>query len=245
MTRTWFSRLILAGLSLAPLPAFADYYGPSWKPEFGVETGITLGGGNLLVSQVTGQPALTPPTSSMYVGDTFFYQGYYRQAIGHTGLSLKASGGLVFGCQVPVCLDLFIEAVGNTNVDQYGFMGLSGEAALEYAWEGGRVGVGRTARFFNNLYSANDTYQFQDAYLRPAYGWFVEYEYDRVGLRYTHVIYHSSVSSYSLNGSNVGIYVHFNYHDEDWYPGGRFFDQGVGMARQELALVFHPGQWSF
>jgi hypothetical protein len=131
MNRTWLSRFILAGLSLAPLTAFAGHYGPNWKPEFGVETGITVGGGNLLVSHVTGQPALTPPTSSLYAGNTFFYQGYYRQAVGRTGLSLKASGGVVFGCEVPVCLDLLIEAFGGSNLDQYGFMGFSGEAALE------------------------------------------------------------------------------------------------------------------
>jgi hypothetical protein len=107
------------------------------------------------------------------------------------------------------------------------------------------VGVGRTARLFNNLYSDSPTYPFQDVYLKPAYGWFVEYEYDKLGLRYTHIIYHSSVSDYSLNGSNVGIYVHFNYRDEDWYPGGRYFDQGEAMARESLALVLHPKQWSF
>lgn len=243
MSKTWPVRLILAGLCLVPLPTLADPYGPSWKPEFGVDSGITVGGGNLLVSQVTGQPDLTPPTSSLYAGNTFFYQGYYRQAIGHTGLSIKASGGLVFGCEVPVCLDVLIEAFGGSSVDQYGFAGLSGEAALEYAWAGGRVGVGRTARYFNDLYSMSSAYPFQDAYLKPAYGWFLEYEYDHLGLRYTHIIYRSN-SGYSLNGSNVGIYAHWNYRDEDWYPGGRYYAQGEAITREGLALLLHPRQWS-
>ena len=244
MTKAWLIRLIVAGGLLAPLSAMADPSGPRWKPELGLEEGLTFGGGNLLVSQVTGQPSLTPDNVSLYAGDTFFFQGYYRQAIGRTGLSFKVAAGGAMACQVAGCPEMIFAAIFDSSGPNYGFYPATADLAVEYAWEGGRIGYGRTVRFSNLLGSSDSVYAFHNVYLKPGYGWFVEYEYDRVGLRYTHLIYHT-YGGYAINGSNVGIYVHFNYHDEDWYPGGRFFDQGVGMARQELALVFHPGQWSF
>jgi hypothetical protein len=247
MIRTWLVRLTMAAVCVAPISALADPNGPSWKPEFGIETGITVGGGNLLTSGVTGQPKRTPPNVSLYAGNTFFYQGYYRQAIGQTGLSFKAAAGGAYVCQIPSCLDLVIDYIvqdSNNSIGNYYFGNLSGDLAVEYAWEGGRVGVGRTFRTFNLLTSADHIYPFQDVYLKPAQGWFVEYEVDHVGLRFTHLIYRSGVSNYSLNGSNVGIYVHANYHDEDWYPGGRYYRQGEAMTRETLALAFNPREWS-
>jgi len=239
--------LFAAAACLLPPAAWADPTGPSWMPEFGVETGITAGGGNLLVSGVTGQPKLTPPTSSLYAGNTFFFQGYYRQAIGQTGLSLKAAAGGSFVCQIPSCLDLLVDVFseGNASIGNYYFGNTTGDLALEYAWDGGRVGLGRTYRRFNLLSSADHAYPFQDVFLKPAQGWFLEYEVGPLGLRYNHLIYRSGVSNYSLNASNVGIYFHANYQDEDWYPGGKYFEQGAGMARQTLALAFNPRQWSF
>jgi len=245
MTKGWLIRLAAFGLMLSPLLAWADPNGPSWKPEFGVEGGITFGGGNLLVSQVTGQPALTPPTSSLYAGNTFYLQGYYRQAIGRTGLSLKAAAGGSLVCQIPSCLDILADVFGSSTVGNYFSGNASGDVALEYAWAGGRLGVGRTFRVFNRLTSADYVYRFQDVLLQPAQGWFLEYEVDHVGFRYTHLIYRSSVSAYSLNASNIGVYLHANYRDEDWYPGGRYFDQGEAMARQTVQLISHPKQWGF
>jgi len=228
----------------------ADHYGPTWNPEFGVETGITVGGGNLLTSGVTGQPKLTPPNVSLYAGNTFFYQGYYRQAIGRTGLSFKAAVGGAFVCQVPSCLDLLVDYIigqgGNgASIGNYYFGNFTGNLALEYAWEDGRIGLGRNFRTYNLLTSADHAYPFQDVLLKPTQGWFIEYEVDHVGLRYTHLIYRSGTSNYSLNGSNVGIYVHANYHDEDWYPGGRYYRQGEAMTRETIALAFNPREWSF
>ncbi len=247
MTKTWLIRLMLAGLCLAPVSVSADPSGPTWKPEFGTEGGITVGGGNLLVSQVTGQPKLTPPNVSLYAGNTFFFQGYYRQAIGQTGLSFKAAAGGTFVCQIPSCLDLIVDYVmqnSDNSIGNYYFGNISGDLAVEYAWEGGRVGVGRTFRTFDLLTSADHVYPFQDVYLKPAQGWFVEYEVGPLGLRYTHLIYRSGVSNYSLNASNVGIYLHANYHDEDWYPGGRYYRQGEAMTRETIALAFNPREWS-
>ena len=247
MHKGCFIRLLIAVSCLMPLSVRADPNGPSWEPEFGIETGVTAGGGNLLVSGVTGQPRLTPPNVSLYAGNTFFYQGYYRQAFGHSGLSLKAAAGGAFVCQIPSCLDLLVDVVGGSgaSIGNYYFGNASGDLALEYAWEDGRVGVGRTFRTYNLLSSADHVYPFQDVLLKPAQGWFIEYEVGTLGVRYTHLIYRSSVSHYSLNGSNVGIYVHVNYQDEDWYPGGKYFEQGAGTARQTVALVFHPQQWGF
>ena len=240
---------LFAAACLLPVSAWADKYGPTWSPELGVETGITVGGGNLLTSGVTGQPKLTPPTSSLYAGNTFFFQGYYRQAIGHTGVSLKASAGGTFVCQVPSCLDLLVDYIignggSNASIGNYYFGNFSGDLALEYAWEDGRVGLGRTFRTLNLLTSADRAYPFQDVFLRPTQGWFLEYEVGPLGLRYNHLIYRSSVSNYSLNASNVGLYVHVNYQDEDWYPGGRYFNEGAGIARESIALVLHPQEWS-
>ena len=243
MTKSWLIRLVIAGICLAPASVLADPNGPSWVPEFGVETGITVGGGNLLVSQVTGQPELTPPTSSLYAGNTFYFQGYYRQALGHTGLSLKAAAGGSLVCQIPSCLDILADVFGTSTVGNYFSGNATGDLALEYAWQDGRVGVGRTFRVFNRLSSADYVYRFQDVLLKPAQGWFLEYEVGPLGLRYNHLIYRSSVSNYSLNASNVGVYFHANYRDEDWYPGGRYFNQGEAMARESLALVFHPKEW--
>ena len=243
MTKAWLIRLVLAGICLLPLSALADQDGPGSTPEFGLEEGLTFGGRNLLVSGVTGQPALTPHNVSLYAGDTIYMQGYYRQALGRTGVSLKAAGGFQFACEIPTCLDQLAAEIGNNGGEPYQFGGLSGDVALEYAWDDGRVGIGRTIRASNLLFSTSNVYAFKDVYLRPAYGWFVEYEYDRVGVRYTHLIYRS-YSGYALNGSNLGVYLHFNYRDEDWYPGGKYFEQGEGMARESLALVFHPKEWS-
>ena len=244
MYSRWLSHILIAGICLIPAAAWADPYGPSWKPELGLEEGLTFGGGNLLVSGITQQPGLTPPNASLYAGDTIYLQGYYRQAIGHTGVSLKAAGGVEFACQIPTCLDQFANYLASHS-EPYQFGGLTGDVALEYAWDNGRVGVGRTVRASNLLFSTSQVYAFQDVYLRPAYGWFVEYEYDHVGLRYTHIIYHGYGSGASINGSNVGIYMHANYRDEDWYPGGKYFEEGMGMAQQGLAVMFHPQQWGF
>jgi hypothetical protein len=228
---------------LLPLSAWADQRGPSWYPEFGLEEGLTFGGGQLLLPQVTGQPSLTPTDMDLYAGDTFYIQGYYRQAIGHTGLSFKLAGGFAGGCQIPTCLDQLGDYFANSD-GPYQFTTVTGDVALEYAWDKGRVGVGRTVRALNAVTSSSDVYAFQQVDLRPAYGWFVEYEYDKLGLRYTHVIYHSN-SGYAVNGSNFGIYLHLNYKDEDWYPGGRYYAQGEAMARESVALVMHPQQWGF
>lgn len=237
MTKGWLIRLIISGIGLVPLSAVADPYGPSWKPEFGVEEGLTFGAGDLMSSDVTGQPTLTPSNVSLYSGDTLYLQGYYRQSVGHTGLSLKAAVGMGFACQIPTCLDLL-------GSPPYSFATITGDAALEYAWEDGRVGVGRTVRYLNDLSSLSSVYSFQDVYLKPAYGWFIEYERGPFGLRYTHVIFHSQ-SGRAINGSNVGVYLHANYRDEDWYPGGRYFNQGEAMARESLTFVFHPKEWGF
>jgi hypothetical protein len=237
MHRIGFAHLIVAAASLVPTAALADTTGPGWKPELGLEEGLSFGGGNVISSDVTGQPALTPGNVSVYAGDTLYLQGYYRQAAGRTGLSLKAAAGMAFACQIPTCLDLLGSA-------PYQFTTFTGDLAVEYAWQDGRIGVGRTFRYLNDVSSLSSVYSFDDAYLRPAYGWFIEYERGPLGLRYTHVIFHSR-SGTAINAGNLGVYVHTNYRDEDWYPGGRFFDQGVGLARQELALVLHPQQWSF
>ncbi|HEY1773999.1 MAG TPA: hypothetical protein VGH91_12495 [Gammaproteobacteria bacterium] len=234
---------LFAALCLLPMSAWADKDGPSWVPEFGMEEGLTFGGGQLLDPRVTGQPSLTPSDMNLYAGDTFYIQGYYRQAIGHTGLSLKVSGGFAGGCSIPTCLDQLGDYFANSD-GPYQFTTVTGDVALEYAWENGRIGVGRTARYLNAVTSSSSVYAFQEVDLRPAYGWFVEYEWDKLGLRYTHLIYHSN-SGYAVNGSNVGVYLHFNYHDEDWYPGGRYFEEGAGVARQTVALAFNPREWSF
>jgi len=243
MIKGWLIRLAAFGIMLSPLPAWADPNGPSWKPEFGIEEGLGFGGGNLLIPEVTGQPTLTPSNASLYVGDTFYLQGYYRQAIGRTGLGFKAAIGMGVGCAIPTCLDQFGDYFAG-DAGPYQFTTVTGDFAVEYAWDDGRIGVGRTARYLNAVTSASSVYAFEEADLKPAYGWFVEYEYDRVGLRYTHIIYHSD-SGYALNGSNVALYMHFNYRDEDWYPGGRYYAQGEAMARESLALVFHPKDWGF
>ena len=248
MVRTWLIRIIIAGACLTPGLALADPNGPSWKPELGMEGGITFGGGNLIVSGVTGQPALTPPNVSLYAGNTFFLQGYYRQAIGTTGLSLKGALGGAYVCQIPSCLDLVVDYIGqdsSNTVGNYESGSATADLALEYAWDDGRIGIGSNRRFFNLVNSNSAVYAFNQVALKPAQGWFIEYEWDRLGVRYTHIIYRSGVSNYSLNASNVGIYIHANYHDEDWYPGGKYFEQGEGMARQGLALVFHPKEWGF
>src|SRR5690242_16455848 len=121
---------------LLPVSAWADRNGPSWDPELGYEEGLTFGGGNLLVPQVTGQPSLTPSDMSIYAGDTLYLQGYYRQAIGHTGLSLKAAAGFAFGCRIPTCLDLVGDYLVN-NDGPYQFANITGDVALEYAWDNG------------------------------------------------------------------------------------------------------------
>lgn len=243
MTKGWLIRLVIAGVCLTPAAVLADPNGPSWTPELGIEEGLSFGGGNLLVSQVTAQPTLTPSNASLYVGDTLYLQGYYRQAIGHMGLSFKAAIGMGVGCAIPTCLDQLGDYFAGT-AGPYQFTTVTGDFAVEYAWDGGRIGAGRTARYLNAVTSASSVYAFEEADLKPAYGWFVEYEYDRVGLRYTHIIYHSN-SGYALNGSNVGLYLHFNYKDEDWYPGGTYYEQGRGYARQTAELVFHPKEWGF
>jgi len=247
METRWLCGFGLIVGSLMCLPAQAAMRGPSWKPEFGAETGITFGGGNLVVSGITGQPSLTPPNVSLYAGNTFYFQGYYRQAIGSTGLSLKAAVGGAYVCQVPTCLDVLVDVFskGNATIGNYYFGNGTGDLALEYAWDGGRVGLGRTFRAFNQLSSVDDAYPFQNVFLKPAQGWFIEYEVGTLGVRYTHLIYHSSTSGYTLNGSNVGLYAHFNYHDEDWYPGGKYFNEGVGMAKQSVAFVLTPKEWGF
>lgn len=238
MTRPRFSHLILSAVCLAPLPAFADHYGPSWMPEFGLEEGLSFGGGDLMSSDITRQPRLTPGNVSLFAGDTLFVHGYYRQAIGRTGLSFKATAGLGFGCQVPTCLD----QLGDN--PPYQFTTVVGEAAVEYAWAGGRIGVGPSAHYVNAITSTSTVYAFQEVDLKPAYGWFIEYQYDKVGLRYTHVIFHSR-EGVAIDGSNLGMYVHLNYRDEDWYPGGQYFDRGEAVARETVALVLHPKEWSF
>jgi hypothetical protein len=240
MNKGWLIRLAIFGTCVTPAVAWADPNGPSWNPEFGYEEGLTFGGGDLLVPGVTGQPLLTPSDMNLYAGDTIFLQGYYRQAIGHTGLSFKVAAGAAIGCAIPTCLDQLFDNNGGA----YQFTTGTGDVAVEYAWDGGRIGVGRTARYLNAVTSASSVYAFQEVDLRPAYGWFMEYDYDRVGLRYTHIIYHSS-SAYAVNGSNLGVYFHLNYHDEDWYPGGRYFDQGMGYARQGVTLMLHPKEWGF
>jgi hypothetical protein len=237
MIKPWFVSIALCA-GFVPQYVLADQYGPSWKPEFGREVGLTFGSGDVISPGVTGEPALTPSNVSLYSGDTLYMQWYYRQAIGHTGLSLKAAMGFGLGCMVPTCLDL----LGN---GPYQFTTITGDLALEYAWRGGRVGIGRTSRYLNAVTSTSSVYDFDEADMRTVHGWFLEYEWQQLGLRYTHVIYRSRVSATSVNGSNFGIYLHENYRDEDWYPGGRYFDQGMGYARQEMALVLHPTQWSF
>lgn len=238
MTKPWLVCLAIAFGSLGPLPAVADPYGPSWVPELGTETGFTAGGDNLVDPRVTGQPALTPANVSLNAGNGLYAQGYYRQALGRSGLSFKLAGGLSITCEVIVCLTSGMEG-------PYTMSSVTGDAAIEYAWDGGRLGFGRTLRAFNLLTSTSSVYAFDDVYLKPAYGWFLEYEVDHLGVRYTHIIYRSNATGLTLNGSNVGFYLHANYRDEDWYPGGRYFNQGMGYARQELALVFHPDEWSF
>jgi len=243
MTRRWLLRLAIAGLGLMPLSAMADANGPSWMPELGLEEGLTFGGGNLLVPQVTGQPALTPSDYYLYAGDTLYVQGYYRQALGRSGLSFKAAVGAGIGCAIPTCLDQLGDYFAGTQ-GPYQFTTGTGDFAVEYAWDNGRIGVGTTARWLNAVTSASSVYAFQEADLKPAHGWFVEYEYDRLGLRYTHIVYRSN-SGYAVNGSNVGVYLHFNYRDEDWYPGGRYFDQGQALARESFQLISHPKEWGF
>lgn len=238
MTKPWLSRLILAGLCLAPLSAVADPNGPSWLPEFGTETGFTAGGDNLVDPQVTGQPALTPSNVTLNAGNGLYAQGYYRQALGRSGLSFKLAAGLSLTCELIFCFD-------SAMTGPYSMSSVTGDAAVEYAWDGGRLGLGRTLRALNLLTSTSSVYAFDDVYLKPAYGWFLEYEVDHLGLRYTHIVYRSSTSGLTLNGSNVSLYLHANYRDEDWYPGGRYFNQGMGYARQELTLALHPGEWSF
>jgi hypothetical protein len=246
MTKGWLVCLAVTGACLVPLPAAADHNGPSWKPEFGLEEGITFGGGNLIVSGITGQPALTPPNVSLYAGNTFFMQGYYRQAIGETGLSLKAAAGGVYVCQIASCADVLVDVIVNNpqdDVGNYESGSATGDLALEYAWDGGRVGIGRTVRAYNMVNSYSTVYAFQSVTLKPADGWFIEYEVGPLGLKYTHLIYHSSTTGYTLNASNAGIYLHFNYKDEDWYPGGKYFNQGMSMAKQTVAFVITPKEW--
>lgn len=246
MTTRWLCGIGIIMGSLMCLPVQAAPDGPSWKPEFGLEEGITVGGGNLVVSGITGQPNLTPPNVSLYAGNTLFMQGYYRQAIGETGLSLKAALGGAYVCQIASCADVLVDVIVNNpqdDVGNYESGSATGDLALEYAWDAGRVGIGRTLRAYNMLNSYSSVYAFQSVALKPAYGWFIEYEVGPLGLKYTHLIYHSSMSSYTLNASNVGVYLHVNYKDEDWYPGGRYFNQGMGMARQTVAVLFTPSEW--
>jgi hypothetical protein len=252
MHKVWLIRLVIAVACLLPFSAWADQDGPSWVPEIGIEAGLTAGDSNVVGPRFTGQPAKTPSNVYLAPGDTFYLQGYYRQAVGHTGLSLKAAAGASYACMAPACIDT-IAAVflsdGNTSggaqPGTYQFNNFTGDLALEYAWDGGRIGAGRTVRADNYLISNSNAYPFKDVHLKPAQGWFLEYEWGRTGLRYTHIIYRSNVSGASINGSNVGIYVHRNFNDEEWYPGGKYFEEGVGMVRQDVALVFHPQQWGF
>lgn len=248
MTKGWPVCFVLAGIGLAPLQAVADADGPGWKPEFGYETGITFGGGNLIVSGITGQPSLTPTNVSLYAGNTFFVQGYYRQALGSTGLSLKAAVGGAYVCQIPTCADVLWDVIVDNpqnSIGNYGSGSATGDLGLEYAWEGGRVGAGGTWRAYNMVNSYSGVYSFQSVMLKPAHGWFVEYEVDHFGLRYTHLIYRSSTTGYSLNASNIGLYAHGSFDQDAWLPGGHDFNQGMGLARQTMTLLFTPKEWGF
>jgi hypothetical protein len=245
-------RLSFVAVCLLPLSAWADQHGPSWVPEIGMEAGLTAGDSNVMDSRFTGQPAKTPTNVYLAPGDTFYLQGYYRQAIGQTGFSVKAAAGASYACMAPACIDA-IAAIffsdGNTSggaqPGTYQFNNLTGDLALEYAWEGGRIGAGRTVRVDDYLISNSNAYPFKDVHLKPAQGWFLEYEWGRAGLRYTHIIYRSNVSGATVNGSNVGIYLHGSFNEEEWVPGDEYFHQGEAMARESLALVFNPREWSF
>ncbi|HEY1992087.1 MAG TPA: hypothetical protein VGH71_06455 [Gammaproteobacteria bacterium] len=252
MHKAWFIRVILTAACLVPLTAWADRDGPSWVPEFGMEAGLTAGDSNLVDPRFTGQPANTPSNVYLAPGDTFYLQGYYRQAIGHIGLSFKAAAGGSYACMAPFCVDVIAWAFltyGNANVDAtlgtYQFDNFTGDLSMEYAWDGGRIGGGRSFRTDNYLISNSGANPFKDVHLRPAQGWFVEYEWGRTGVRYTHIIYRSSVSGATINGSNFGIYTHLSFNQDDWIPGGRYFDQGMGLARQGLVMASHPQQWGF
>ena len=251
MNKDYLTRLFIAVFCLMPLSAMADPDGPSWEPEIGLEAGLTAGDSNVVDSRFTGQPAKTPTNVYLAPGDTFYAQGYYRQAIGQTGFSIKAAAGGSYACMAPACIDA-IAAIyfSDNNVDgsqpgTYQFNNLTGDLALEYAWDGGRVGAGRTVRADNYLTSNSNAYPFKDVHLKPAQGWFLEYEWGRAGLRYTHIIYRSNVSRATVNGSNVGLYLHGSFNEDDWVPGGRYYRQGEAMMRQTVALAFNPREWSF
>ncbi len=178
-----------------------------------LDLGFTGGGENLLKPKLLGH----------YADDDYYYMGAGESAYIGIGL-VELGGGSRLGLKQEVsygvndnCQGQFLPADSKHPCEVF-FQHLNFEGLLLFGtgpeddpWKTS-LGAGIVYQKALSLDARNDdnsTAAHVD--FAPAHGWMLQWQYDRLGIRFTHIVYRVPGSGVTIDGSNVGLFVGYQF----------------------------------